>query len=255
MVRCTIIDTHCHLEQPEFEEDREEVIERAASMRIHLICSAISEDTWDTCLQLSRDYDTIYASIGLDPMLVNYYSSALKKIREHSKEIVSIGEVGLDYFRERDHTLRELQESAFKEFIVLSNELKLPIQVHSRSAGKRALEVLEENNAFAVHMHAFDGKASYARSASRDHDYYFSIPTSVVRSPQKQKLVKAVAIERLLLETDSPVIGSEKGMRNEPANIGIALTEVASILHREEEELGEIILENTLRLYTRIRAH
>jgi TatD DNase family protein len=75
----------------------------------------------------------------------------------------------------------------------------------------------------------------------------------VVRSPQKRKLVKAVAIERLLMETDSPVLGPEKGIRNEPSNIWLALRETARILKREEEELREIVLENTLRLYSRIQ--
>ncbi|MGY5852721.1 MAG: TatD family hydrolase, partial [Candidatus Thorarchaeota archaeon] len=80
------------------------------------------------------------------------------------------------------------------------------------------------------------------------------IPTSVVRSPQKQKLVKAVDIEHLLLETDSPVLCAEKGVRNEPSNVLIVIEAIASILHRTEDEIREITLENTLRLYKRITA-
>ena len=76
-----------------------------------------------------------------------------------------------------------------------------------------------------------------------------------MESPQKQKLVKAIDIEYLLLETDSPVLGPDKTKRNEPANIGIVLKEVASILRRDEEELREVILENTLRLYKGIKSH
>jgi TatD DNase family protein len=250
-----LIDTHCHLEQTEFDVDRSDVILRAKEKGIHIISSAITEDTWEKCLQIAREHDNVNTSLGLDPILTDYVESAKQSIMQNSECIVSIGEVGLDHFKERDHTLRNLQESAFREFIALSNELKIPIQVHSRSAGKKAIEVLEDNNASAVHMHAFDGKASYARSASVDLGYYFSIPTSVVRSPQKRKLVKAIAIEKLLLETDSPVLGPDKGERNEPSNIDIALTEVATILHRDEEELREIILENTLKLYNRIRSH
>lgn len=250
-----IIDTHCHLEQEAFNNDREIVIQRAAQKGISVICSAITEDTWRKCLGIANEYDTVYASIGLDPLFTNFATAGKEFILSNSSELVSIGEVGLDHFRERDHVHRDLQESVFKDFISIANELKLPIQVHSRSAGKSAIRVLEENDAAAVHMHAFDGRSSYARSASNDLGYYFSIPPSVVRSPQKKKLVKSIAIEKLLLETDSPVLGPDKGERNEPTNIGIALTEVASILHRDEEELREIILENTLRLYTRIKFH
>lgn len=133
--------------------------------------------------------------------------------------------------------------------IQLALELRLPVQVHSRSAGKRALEVLADMRAVNVQMHAFDGKANLAREASRDLGYYFSIPTSVVRSPQKRKLVKAVEYERLLVETDSPVLGADAGTRNEPANVWVALKEVASILGRDEEEVGLTILENAHRLY------
>jgi len=249
------VDTHCHLEQDEFDDDREKVIQRAAQQGIYIISSAITQDTWSKCLSIALMHESVYASIGLDPVLPEYNEVAISFIQNNSIDLVSIGEVGLDHFRERDHKQRELQESAFKGFISLSNVLDIPIQVHSRSAGKNALTVLEKNNAKNVHMHAFDGKSSYARNASHDLGYYFSIPTSVVRSPQKRKLVKAIHIERLLLETDSPVLGPDKEQRNEPSNVKIALSEIASILHREEEELRKIILENTLRLYSRIKSH
>lgn len=250
-----IIDTHCHLEQEEFDEDRAAVIERAALRGIHVICSAITQDTWQKCLTIAKSYETVYASIGLDPLLTIFGTAGKEFILTNASDLVSIGEVGLDHFRERDHTQRDLQESVFKEFISLSNELKIPIQVHSRSAGKSAIRVLEENDAASVHLHAFDGKSSYARNASNNLGFYFSIPTSVVRSPQKKKLVKAVALERLLLETDSPVLGPDKRVRNEPSNITIALKEVSTILRRDEDEIRELILENTLRLYSKVKLH
>jgi TatD DNase family protein len=137
--------------------------------------------------------------------------------------------------------------------IELATEIDLPLQVHSRSAGRKALETLTNMEAKNVQMHAFDGKASLARVASTEHGYYFSIPTSVVRSAQKRKLVKAVDIERILVETDSPVLGPDRESRNEPMNVWVALREVALILRREEEEMREILLENTLRLYPGIR--
>ena len=100
---------------------------------------------------------------------------------------------------------------------------------------KKALEVLSNMNARSVHMHAFDGKASLARIASREKGYYFSIPNSVVRSAQKRNLVKAIDIERILVETDSPVLGPDRESRNELMNVWVVLREVVSILKREEE--------------------
>lgn len=248
-----MIDTHCHIEQEDFDSDRDAVISKASKKGIRIISSAITQDTWEKLLAISQNYNIVYPSIGLDPIITNQTQSCIERIRQSSNEIVSIGEVGLDYYRERDHTQREKQKANFRQFISLANELKLPIQVHSRSAGKAVLDLLQSSNAVLVHMHAFDGKASLARRSSRELGYYFSIPTSVVRSPQKQKLVKAVEIEHLMVETDSPVLGAERGLRNEPSNVSIALEEIARILQRDVEELREITLENSLRLYKRIK--
>jgi len=247
------VDTHCHLEQVEFDTDREEVIRKASEQSIVAISSAISIEDYEKNLDIAKNHVNVYASLGLDPTLHTQIENALRQICNHRTEIIAIGETGLDHYRERDHAERLKQETAFIKMIALSKELGLPIQVHSRSAGSAALLTLQKNDAQGVHMHAFDGKASLARNASKDLGYYFSIPTSVVRSPQKRKLVKAVALDRLLLETDSPVLGPNREIRNEPSNLPVALREVALILKKNEDEMREIILENTLRLYTHLR--
>jgi TatD DNase family protein len=247
------VDTHCHLDAVEFDQDREEVIRRATDQQIAAISSAISARTYEKNLEICRTHQGIYAALGLDPLEYANADNALKWIRTYTSEIVAIGETGLDYYLEREHGSRHEQEVAFTRMIDIAKELGLPIQVHSRSAGYAALIVLEKNDAQNVHMHAFDGKAKLAGKATQDLGYYFSIPTSVIHSPQKRKLAKAVEIDHLLLETDSPVLGPERDKRNEPANLLIALKETALILGREEEELRKIILENTLRLYTKIR--
>ncbi len=248
-----MIDTHCHLENEAFDSDRESVIKDASDLGIAIITSAIDKQLWEKNCEIAESHSNVYASIGLDPTQLTDCDLAVEWIKSNKERIISIGETGLDHYLIRDHDERVFQESCFRNLIALAKEFEFPIQVHSRSAGRKALEVLESCNASEVHMHAFDGKASLARTASRDLGFYFSIPTSVVRSPQKKKLVKEVHIERLLIETDSPVLGPDKGTRNVPANLPIALKEVASILHREEEEIREIVLENTLRLYTSIK--
>jgi TatD DNase family protein len=241
------------LENEAFDLDRESVIMDARALGISIITSAIDKHLWDKGCEIAEAQSNVFASVGLNPTQFGDCKFAVDWIRTNKERMISIGETGLDHYLIRDHTERELQESCFRRLIALAKEFELPIQVHSRSAGRKALEVLDSCDANRVHMHAFDGKASLARAASRDLGYYFSIPTSVVRSPQKRKLVKAVAIERLLLETDSPVLGPEKGMRNEPSNILVALGETAQILKMEKDEVREIVLENALRLYSRIR--
>jgi TatD DNase family protein len=248
-----MIDTHCHLENEAFDLDRDSVIEKASGLGISIITSAIEEKTWAKSLEIVEAHSNVYASAGLEPTQFAICDIALEWIRSNHNRIISIGETGLDHYLVRDHQEREKQKTCFEMMIELAKEVKVPVQVHSRSAGRKALETLSDSDAADVHLHAFDGKASLARSASRDLGYYFSIPTSVVRSPQKRKLVKAVAIERLLLETDSPVLGPDKGGRNEPTNLPIVIQEISRILRREEEEIREITLENTLRLYTKLQ--
>jgi len=247
-----IVDTHCHLEEPEFDADLYEVIQRAVRASVHMTTSAIREDTWERAIDIARSHDSVSLALGLDPILCHQVESAQDLIRVKREHLIALGEVGLDHYRERNHKKRADQEKTFRLMIELAKEIDLPLQVHSRSAGRRSLEVLSNMEVEKVQMHAFDGKASLARVASRENGYY-SIPTSVVRSAQKRKLVKAVDIERILVETDSPVLGPDRETRNEPSNVWVALREVASILKREEEEMREILLENTLRLYPKMK--
>lgn len=248
-----MIDSHCHLENEAFDGDRDSVIKEAQDLGISIITSAIDKDTWDKCCEIAQAHSNVFASVGLDPTQFVDCDLVVDWLKSNNEKLVAIGETGLDHYLVRDHQERDLQEACFRNLIALAKEYELPIQVHSRSAGRKALEVLESCDSRDVHLHAFDGKSGLARTASRDLGYYFSIPTSVVRSRQKQKLVKAIHIERLLLETDSPVLSPDKQTRNVPANLPIALREVASILRREEEEIREIVLENTLRLYSKIK--
>ncbi|MFW9975821.1 MAG: TatD family hydrolase [Candidatus Thorarchaeota archaeon] len=248
-----LIDTHCHLESTEFDLDRDIVVERARAKQIDIISSAVTSDSWQKNIDICQKYNNVFPALGLNPIDCQNIDGLLLFLKKYHSNLVAIGECGLDYYFERNHAAREKQAMSFLESIRIAEELKLPIQVHSRSAGKAAITLLEKADARLVHMHAFDAKASVARMASRELGYFFSIPTSVVRSPQKQKLVRAVHIEKLLVETDSPVLGVEGGTRNEPSNLPIALREVASILNRNEDEICQIILENTLRLYSRIK--
>ncbi|MGY5875961.1 MAG: TatD family hydrolase, partial [Candidatus Thorarchaeota archaeon] len=136
------IDTHCHLEASEFDDDRDDVIHRATTNGIEIITSAIEPSTWDVGLEIASQYLSVHLSIGLDPMLYQHVDSAVETINNNAKYIVAIGEIGLDHYRLRDHAEREQQRMAFEKLIELASTLSLPIQVHSRSAGGKALDVL-----------------------------------------------------------------------------------------------------------------
>lgn len=173
------------------------------------------------------------------------------RIREARDRLVAIGEVGLDYWKVQDPEGREIQRSIFARFIDLSVELDLPLNVHSRSAGRQTIELLLARKARRVQLHAFDGRAAKALPAV-EAGYFFSVPPSIVRSPQKQKLVRRLPLECLLVETDSPVLGPDPKERNEPANVRISIVEIARLKEIAPEAVEEAVVENTRRLYGEI---
>jgi TatD DNase family protein len=169
-------------------------------------------------------------------------------IRQNHEQLLGIGEVGLDFWIVKEEDKRALQREIFTRFIDLSLELDLPLNVHSRSAGRHVIDLLLQKNARRVQLHAFDGKATHTPVAI-EAGYYFSIPTSIVRSRQKQKLIKALPLTALLVETDSPVLGPHQDQRNEPVNIHLAVRGIAEIKELTIEEVIEATTTNAIRLY------
>ncbi len=246
-----LADTHAHLCDPIFDPDRENVLERAQKAGVSAILS-VSEDLMDAGknLQLASRYPMVRAAAGLypthlDPDLAEKMHTF---IRRYKDELAAIGEVGLDYWIIKDEAQRALQREIFRSFIDLGKELSLPLNVHSRSAGRHAVALLLESAAVKVQLHAFDGKAAAALPAV-EAGYFFSIPPSIARSEQKRKLVRRLPLSCLLIETDSPVLGPVHQERNEPANAVFAAKAIAEIKGITEVEVAEAIQENMRRLY------
>jgi TatD DNase family protein len=169
-------------------------------------------------------------------------------IRRERPRLAAIGEVGLDHWKIQDPAERELQREIFLGFVRLAAETGLPLNVHSRSAGRATIDLLLASGATRVLLHAFDGRTHSALPAV-EAGFFFSIPPSVVRSPQKQKLVRRLPIESLLVETDSPVLGPEPGTRNEPANVTISVTAIAELKGLAENVVIDALVENQRRLF------
>jgi TatD DNase family protein len=246
-----LVDTHAHLCDPVFDEDRDSVLDKARATGISAVV-AVGEDLADAekNLRLGACYSMVHPAAGLYPthLDLDLASKMLEFIRTHKNKLICIGEVGLDYWMVKNEPDREIQRNIFRSFINLSKELSLPLNVHSRSAGRHAVAFLLEAGAVQVQLHAFDGKPSAAMPAV-EAGYFFSIPPSIVRSEQKQRLVKNLPLSSLLIETDSPVLGPEPRERNEPANSRIALKAIAELKGITEGEAAATIAENTRRLY------
>jgi TatD DNase family protein len=248
----TLYDTHAHLCDSSFDHDLPEVLDRARDAGVAAIV-AVGETLGEARrnLELSTSYpDLIFPAAGLFPTILDLDQAQqlADLIRRERRHLVGIGEVGLDHWKVESEEDRDLQREIFALFIDLSLELDLPLNVHSRSAGRKTIELLLERGAKKVQLHAFDGKAAKALPGV-EAGFYFSVPPSVARSTQKQKLVHRLPLSCLLLETDSPVLGEVRDQRNEPANVGVGLEAICQIKNLSADEVVAAITENTKSLY------
>jgi TatD DNase family protein len=254
MSKPRLVDVHAHICDPSFDKDRNAVLERARDAGAEAII-AVSENLSDAHknLEMAKKYPILKPAAGLYPTYLdlNHAYEIVDLIRQERSRLFAIGEVGLDYWVVKEEPDKELQREILKLFIELSKELNLPLNIHSRSAGRHAIALLLENNALQVQMHAYDGKAGAALPAV-EAGYFFSIPPSVVRSRQKQKLVKRLPLSCLLIESDSPVLGPSPNERNEPANIWQSIKAIAELKNIHEEEVIAAVSENTERLYGKL---
>ena len=246
-----LVDVHAHICDPDFDEDRTDVLTRARNAGVETIV-AVGENLSDARknVELAKTYPMLKAAAGLYPTVLDLDQAdeMVAFIHLNRSHLVAIGEVGLDYWVVKEKSQKEVQREILKRFVELSIALDLPLNIHSRSAGRHAIALLLENSATRVQMHAFDGKAGAALPAV-EAGYFFSIPPSVIRSRQKQKLVKRLPLACLLVETDSPVLGPIPAMRNEPANLSISIQTIAQIKNVPVEAVMEAVSENTRRLY------
>lgn len=248
-----LFDAHAHLAAPDFADDLPDVLARAQSAGLCGVVT-VGETPADAerILALAARYPLVKPAAGLFPTILDPAAAAdvLALIRRNADRLVAIGEVGLDRWMVKTDEERRAQEDIFAGFVALANELDLPLNVHSRSAGRHAIHVLRRCGARRVLLHAFDGKAAAALEGV-EAGYAFSIPPSIVRSPQKQKLVRRLPLESLLLETDSPVLGPDPEARNEPANVAVACRAVAALKGVTPETVARVTTDNARRLFPR----
>lgn len=254
-----LIDTHAHLLSPELTTDLHDVLSRARAAGVRAIvcvCESLAESR--AALELAASRQLVHACAGVHPdraagsgdpqALLAEVDAVCALARSRREELIAIGEVGLDYWRAGEPAERELQQEMLRRFVALARELDLPLSVHSRSAGRQTIELLLSLGARRVILHAFDGRASAAEPGVAA-GYFFSVPPSVVRSAQKQKLVRRLPLDCLLLETDSPVLGADPESRNEPANVLIAAREVARLHGCSLAEVAERTTASALRAF------
>lgn len=244
-----MIDTHAHLADDIFDGDRDAVVERAIAAGVSH-CVVVGETPYEA--EAIRKVCERYAGwahgcLGLFP---GKATEAMVEAFEcmAGEGWVGLGEIGLDTWVVKDEAGRAYDEKVFCHILSLARRYDLPVNVHSRSCGRRAIELLISSGHKKVHMHAFEAKSSTVKMGL-EAGYYFSIPVSILHSPQKQKMAMQVPLTQLMLETDSPVLGPERTGRNEPGNLVLALEAIAKIRDMQASELEKVLDANSRRLY------
>jgi TatD DNase family protein len=251
-----LIDSHTHLEMPEFRDDLSEVLQRAEDSGVEYIFTVGTEKRdWRRALEIAQSYPSVYAVLGVHPHNAKEIDDRtypiLKKLCQNEK-VKAYGEIGLDFFR--NHSPRDVQLRRFREQIGLAKELKLPIVVHDREAHRETLEILKSETA-GEHggiIHCFSGDEQMA-TACINMGFYISIPGSITYKHANpfHEIVKRLPLESLLVETDAPFLTPVpfRGKRNEPSYVRYTAQKVAEIKKVSFEKVAEITTENALRVY------
>jgi TatD DNase family protein len=240
-----LVDVHCHLDFAQFDADRDAVVERAKDTII--VNSTVDPGLVEKGLGLADRYDNVYCMLGFSASETDASALELMSslIRSNRGRIVGVGEAGLDYYWVKDEAGRAAERMLFRRMADLSVELGLPIVVHSRDAESDCINILEERKLRAI-MHCFSGTLEEARRAV-DLGCVISIPANVASSKTRQKLVRGLPLESLVLETDAPYMSPLRGQRSEPANVRVAAETIAQLKGVGFTAVEDATTENALR--------
>lgn len=237
-------DTHCHLDFPEFNPDREEVIARAKNQAIDFIVNIGSSlNGSKMSLELARQHDFIYASIGLHPHEADKFDqnihAELAGLASNDK-VVAIGEIGLDCYR--NYSEVDNQKKLFQSLLKLAKEKNLPVIIHNRLAQKDTLMILRQHMPLKAVVHCFSGDEIFLRECL-DLGFFVSFTCNITykKADNLRHLISKVPLERLFLETDAPFLPPEgfRGRRNEPIYVKFLAQEIARIKGIEVREVAE----------------
>ena len=251
-----LFDTHVHLNAEQFNDDLQEVIDRAIAEGVtNMVVVGFDELTIKKAIELAEEYDFIHASVGWHPVdaidMTPEHLDWLKELASHPK-VVALGEMGLDYYW--DKSPKEIQKEVFRKQIRLAREVKLPIIIHNRDATADIVEILKEENAGEVGgiMHCYSGSVETALECI-DMNFYISLggPVTFKNAKKPKEVAESIPLDRLLVETDCPYLTPHpyRGKRNEPAYVKLIAEEIAGLKGLSFEEIAEATTQNAKKLF------
>lgn len=255
-----LIDSHCHLDFPDLEAERDEVIARAAEAGVALMVTISTRvRQFDRIKAIAEAYRNVFCSVGTHPHNAGEEdgipASEIIALAEHPK-VVAIGEAGLDYFY--DKAPREAQAAGFRTHIAAARETGLPLVIHARDADDHVAEILRDETgkgAFPFILHCFSSGRALAETGIELGGYVsFSGILTFKKSEDLRAIAGDLPRDRILVETDAPYLAPTpyRGKRNEPAYVAHTAAVLAETLGVSNDEIAEITTENALRVFSRI---
>jgi len=256
-----LIDSHCHIDGPEYDSDREAVISRAYDAGVISMLNVGTGDphsgTFERAVELAEEHEQVFAAIGVHPHDAKLFDDAaetrLVNLASQSKRIVAWGEIGLDYHY--DHSPREVQRAVFRRQLRLAGERDLPVIIHSREADDDTIGILrEELTGYSRGgvMHCFGGSLQMAREAI-DLGFFISFAGNLTfkKAEGLRDSARQLLLDRLIVETDCPYLTPVpfRGKRNEPARVVETARCLAQLHGQELEEIARITTQNFKTLF------
>ena len=256
-----IFETHAHYDDESFDEDREQLLCSLPEQGIgRVINVGASIETTKTTLALAAKYDFIYAAVGVHPSDINGLNEetyAWLKQQATLPKTVAIGEIGLDYYWDKEPEVQKAQRYWFKRQLELARETKLPVIIHSRDAAADTMEVMRDAHAEEIPgvIHCY----SYSKEMAQEFirmGYYIGVG-GVVTFKNAKKLketVESIPLERILLETDCPYMAPEpyRGTRNDSSNIPYVIAKIAELKGITAEEVEHVTEQNARKLFSKV---
>ncbi|RJG45297.1 TatD family hydrolase [Mesorhizobium sp. DCY119] len=255
-----LVDSHCHLDFPDFAEERAAIIARAQAAGVErMVTISTRVKRFPSILEIAEQFESVFCSVGTHPHNAgeeqDVTTEELVKLSAHPK-VVAIGEAGLDYFY--DKAPRDAQARSFRNHIAAARETGLPLVIHSRDADADMAAILEEETgkgAFPFILHCFSSGQALAETGVKLGGYVsFSGILTFKKSEELRAIAAGVPHDRLLVETDAPYLAPIpfRGKRNEPAYVAHTAKVLGETLGVDSEEIAAITTDNFFRLFTKM---
>jgi TatD DNase family protein len=255
-----LVDSHCHLDFPDFAEDFDQIMSRAAEANVGLmltICTHLSR--FPRVLAVAERFDNVYCSVGIHPHEAGEETAVtaeqLVELARHPK-VIGFGETGLDYYYE--HSPREAQKRSFRAHIEAARIAQLPIIIHTRDADEDTAAILEEEmekGTFPGLVHCFSSGRALGEKAV-DLGLYISLSGILTfkKSEELRATARDLPLEKLLVETDSPFLAPipHRGKRCEPAFVAQTAAVLADLKGLSPSALADVTTDNFFSLFTKV---